>query len=159
MGVRQYLQLGPPTSLEFPPRYYVSMDNDSGMILTGENRIIRRWTCPSATLTTINSTWTDLGANSGLRGEGPATNSLSHDTAVTYIINNAYIHTYMHTHTHTRIHSHTYIPTYVLHTYINTYILHTCMHAYIHAHTHARTHTHTHTHTTYIHNLSLGAVW
>jgi len=40
-----------------------------------------RKTCPSATLSTINLTWTDLGSNPGLRGERPATNRLSLTTA------------------------------------------------------------------------------
>jgi hypothetical protein len=48
-----------------------------GMKLTGENRSTWRKTCPSATLSTTNPTWTDP----GLRGERPATNRLSHDTA------------------------------------------------------------------------------
>jgi hypothetical protein len=34
-------------------------------------------TCPSATLSITSPTWTDLGANPGLRGEKPATNRLS----------------------------------------------------------------------------------
>jgi hypothetical protein len=38
-------------------------------------------TCHSATLSTTNATWTDPGPNPGLRGERPATNSLSHGTA------------------------------------------------------------------------------
>jgi hypothetical protein len=41
----------------------------------------RRKTCPSATLSTTNLTWTYLGSNPGLRGERPATNRLSHGTA------------------------------------------------------------------------------
>jgi hypothetical protein len=41
----------------------------------------RRKTCPSATLSITNPTWTDPGSNSGLRGERPATNRLSHGTA------------------------------------------------------------------------------
>jgi hypothetical protein len=49
--------------------------------LAGENRITRRKTCPSATLSTTNPTWIDPGANSSLRGERPATNRLSHGTA------------------------------------------------------------------------------
>jgi hypothetical protein len=49
-------------------------------ILTGENRRTRRKTCPSATLSTTNPTWIDLGANPGLRGERPVTNDLSHGT-------------------------------------------------------------------------------
>jgi hypothetical protein len=47
------------------------------MKLTGENRNTGRKTCPSATLSTTNPTWTDP----GLRGERPATNRLSHGTA------------------------------------------------------------------------------
>jgi hypothetical protein len=58
------------------------------MKLTGENRSTRGKTCPS---TTSSTTWTDLGSNPGLRGGRPATNSLSHGTAlpatlVTYFI-------------------------------------------------------------------------
>jgi hypothetical protein len=55
------------------------------MKLTGENRRTRRKTCPSATLSTTNPTWTDPGSNSGLRGERPATNRLSHGTAFSKI--------------------------------------------------------------------------
>jgi hypothetical protein len=51
------------------------------MILTGENRITRRKTCPSATLSTVNPTWIDPGANPGIRGDRPATTHLSHGTA------------------------------------------------------------------------------
>jgi hypothetical protein len=42
------------------------------MILIGENRRTRRKTCPSATLSTTNATWTALDAKSGLSGEKPA---------------------------------------------------------------------------------------
>jgi hypothetical protein len=54
------------------------------MKLTGENRSIRtrRKTCPSVTLSTTNPTWTDPGSNPGLRGERPATNRISHGTAI-----------------------------------------------------------------------------
>jgi hypothetical protein len=38
-------------------------------------------TCPSATLSTTNSTWTDPGMNLGLCGERPVTKHLSHGTA------------------------------------------------------------------------------
>jgi hypothetical protein len=38
-------------------------------------------TCPSATLSTTNPTWTDPGSNPGLRGGRLATNRLSHGTA------------------------------------------------------------------------------
>jgi hypothetical protein len=52
------------------------------MNLAGENRSTRGKTCPSANLSTTNSTWTDLGSNPGLRGESPATNRLTHGTAL-----------------------------------------------------------------------------
>jgi hypothetical protein len=45
------------------------------------NRRTRRQTCPSDTLSTTKPTWSDPSANSGLRGESPATNRLSHGTA------------------------------------------------------------------------------
>jgi hypothetical protein len=41
----------------------------------------RKKTCPSATLSTTNPTWTDPGSNPGLRSERPETNRLSHGTA------------------------------------------------------------------------------
>jgi hypothetical protein len=50
------------------------------MKLTGENRRTRGNTCPSATLSTTNPTWTDPGSNPGLRGGRPAANRLSHGT-------------------------------------------------------------------------------
>jgi hypothetical protein len=59
----------------------MSMENDGGMIFTGENLRTRNKTCPSATLPTTNPTRNDPGAKSGLRGERPATNRLSHVTA------------------------------------------------------------------------------
>ena len=55
------------------------------MKLTGENRSTRGKTCPSATLSTTNPTWTRPGLNPGLRGERPATNRLSHGTASTEV--------------------------------------------------------------------------
>jgi hypothetical protein len=36
---------------------------------------------PSATLTTRNFTWIDLGSNPGLRGERPVTNHMSYSAA------------------------------------------------------------------------------
>jgi hypothetical protein len=51
------------------------------MKLTGENRSTRVKTCPSATLSTTNPTWTDPGSNPGLRGGRLAANRLSHGTA------------------------------------------------------------------------------
>jgi hypothetical protein len=43
-----------------------------------ETEVFGEKTCPSATLSTTNPTWTDLGLNPGLRGERAATNRLSH---------------------------------------------------------------------------------
>jgi len=40
-------------------------------MLTGENWRTQRKTCPSATLSTTNPTWTDPGTNPGLCGERP----------------------------------------------------------------------------------------
>jgi hypothetical protein len=74
-------ELRPPTGLLFIPRWYMSMESHGGIILTGENRRTRRKTCPTDTLSTTNPTWTDPGANCGLRGGRPATNHLSHGTA------------------------------------------------------------------------------
>jgi hypothetical protein len=51
------------------------------MKLTGEIRSTRGKTCPSAILSTTNSTCTDPGWNPGLRDERPATNRLNHGTA------------------------------------------------------------------------------
>jgi hypothetical protein len=47
------------------------------MKLTGENRRTRRKTCPSATLSITNPTWTDPVSKPGLRGERLATNRQS----------------------------------------------------------------------------------
>jgi hypothetical protein len=44
-------------------------------------------TCPSATLSTTNPTWADLGLNLGRRGWKPATNSLSYGTAFETVTN------------------------------------------------------------------------
>jgi hypothetical protein len=49
------------------------------MILTGENNVSRRKACRTATFSTTNLTWNDLGSNLGLRDERPANNCLSHD--------------------------------------------------------------------------------
>jgi hypothetical protein len=51
------------------------------MKLTGENRSTLRKTCPTATLSTTNPTWTDPGSNPGLRCERPATNRQRRGTA------------------------------------------------------------------------------
>jgi hypothetical protein len=52
------------------------------MMFVGENQGTRRKTCPSATLSTTNTTWTDQGANPGLGCEKPATNRLSYGTTL-----------------------------------------------------------------------------
>jgi hypothetical protein len=52
------------------------------MLMTEENRNTWLRTCTSATLSNINSTWTGLGSNPGLHNDMPATNKLSHGTAV-----------------------------------------------------------------------------
>jgi hypothetical protein len=66
------------------------MESNGGMILTGENQRTLRRTCSSATLSTTNPTWTDLGINLGLHGEWLATNYLSHDMVYVALINKAY---------------------------------------------------------------------
>jgi hypothetical protein len=50
------------------------------------NEIDREKPCPSATLSTINPTWTDPGPNPGLRSERPATTRLSHGAAYTQVV-------------------------------------------------------------------------
>jgi hypothetical protein len=52
--------------------------------IDGENRRNWRKSCPSATLSTTNATWIDLGANPGLRSERPVTNGLRHGTAYSF---------------------------------------------------------------------------
>jgi hypothetical protein len=53
------------------------------MIMTLEHRRTRTETCHSATSSIINLTWASPRTNSGLRGEKPATNRLSHGTDLT----------------------------------------------------------------------------
>jgi hypothetical protein len=50
----------------------MNMESHDGIILTGEFQRTGTETCPSDTLSTTNPTWTDPGANPGLRGERPA---------------------------------------------------------------------------------------
>jgi hypothetical protein len=59
------------------PRWYMSMGNYGGLILTEESRRSLRNAFPSATLSTTNPIWTDSGANLHLLGERPATNRLN----------------------------------------------------------------------------------
>jgi hypothetical protein len=64
------------------PNWYEFGERGWNDILTGENRRTLRKTCPSATLSNTNPIWIDPGANPGFRGERPATNDLSHGTAL-----------------------------------------------------------------------------
>jgi hypothetical protein len=57
-----------------------------GMIQTSENEALRQ-TCPSATLSITNSTWTGLGLNPGLHDTRLATNHLSHGMALLSFVN------------------------------------------------------------------------
>jgi hypothetical protein len=58
---------------------------NGGMIFAGETEKLGE-NLPSATLSTTNPTWKDPGANPGLRGERPATNHLSHGTALYLVL-------------------------------------------------------------------------
>jgi hypothetical protein len=51
------------------------------MVLRGENQSIARKTCPSATLSITNPTWTGLRLNLGLCCERLVTDHMSHGTA------------------------------------------------------------------------------
>jgi hypothetical protein len=51
----------------------------------GKTEVLGKKTCPSATLSTTNPTWTDPGSNPGLRGGRQAANRLSHGTALPLI--------------------------------------------------------------------------
>jgi hypothetical protein len=62
------------------------MEHQWNEIDRGKPTTTRRKTCPSATLSTTNLTWTDPGSNPGLRGERPATNRLSHGTAYSEVV-------------------------------------------------------------------------
>jgi hypothetical protein len=54
---------------------------NGGMIFAGETEELGE-NLPTATLSTTYPTWIDQGANPGLCGERPATNRLSHGTAL-----------------------------------------------------------------------------
>jgi hypothetical protein len=49
------------------------------------NRKYSEKTCPTATLSTINSTWLDPGLNPGHRGGKPATNRLNYGVALGFV--------------------------------------------------------------------------
>jgi hypothetical protein len=65
--------------------------SSGGMILIGENWRTQRNTCPSATLSTTNPTWTVLGMNLGLCHEKPVTNRVSYGTARLLWFNHVWI--------------------------------------------------------------------
>jgi hypothetical protein len=65
------------------PRWNVRMDSHGGITLTGE---ILRETCPSTTLSTTNPTLSNPGANPGLCSVRPATDRLSHGTALSIFL-------------------------------------------------------------------------
>jgi hypothetical protein len=55
------------------------------MKLEEENRGTRRDTSFTATLSTLNATWPDLGSNPGLVGKRPGSKSLSHGTVYRHV--------------------------------------------------------------------------
>jgi hypothetical protein len=63
-------------SLSISQTIHGRMWSSGGMILTGENQMSRREMSPSASLWTVNSVWTALEANMGLRGKKLTTNGL-----------------------------------------------------------------------------------
>jgi hypothetical protein len=69
--------------LSYQPRMIDDYEAFGVMRIGRGNRSTRKKTCPSATLSTTNPTWPDLGSNPGRRGVKPATNRLSYGTAWT----------------------------------------------------------------------------
>jgi hypothetical protein len=65
---------------------YMGVEIYGGMILTGQNRITWRKTCPSATLSITNLTWTDTGANPGLRCQRSATGCIATNDFLLYFV-------------------------------------------------------------------------
>jgi hypothetical protein len=66
-------------------RWCRSMESYGGMIPIEDNERTQRKTCPRATLSTTNPTWSDPGANPGLHGERPMINHLSHGATYVYL--------------------------------------------------------------------------
>jgi hypothetical protein len=56
------------------------------MKMTGENRSTRRKACSTATLSTINSTWTGLALSPGFEAKRQATDCLNHGAALSYLL-------------------------------------------------------------------------
>lgn len=73
---------------------YVSVWNNGGMLLTGDNRITRRKTCPSATPAIKNPTCSMLGSKSGPCITNPVTNCLSYGMAYLQSTNTSLIMNY-----------------------------------------------------------------
>jgi hypothetical protein len=69
-----------PTDLLFIPQVIYEYGAMLEWYWHGENQRTFRKTCPCATLSTTNPTWTDLGANPCLSSERLVTNHLSHCT-------------------------------------------------------------------------------
>jgi hypothetical protein len=69
------LGTSPTSGLLYLPRMIVRIEKLMAWGLAGGK------TCPSATLSTTNRTWPDLGANQGRRGGNTATNRLSYGAA------------------------------------------------------------------------------
>jgi hypothetical protein len=70
--------------LVFP--VFLVMEHRWNEIDRGKPKYSEKKTCLSATLSTTNTTWTDPGSKPGLCGERPATNRLSHGTALTTLL-------------------------------------------------------------------------
>jgi hypothetical protein len=79
-------ELWPQTGVFSSSKKYMSIESHGEMILKGENRRTLAKTCPSATLSIQNPTWTDPGTNSGLGGEKKATNRRIFIVVITFII-------------------------------------------------------------------------
>jgi hypothetical protein len=73
-------KLRTPTGLLFITQVIHEHGKPCRNFIDRENRITRWKTCPSATSSNTNPTWTDLGANSGLRNERSAINRIGHGT-------------------------------------------------------------------------------
>ena len=65
---------------------FLVMEHRWNEIYRGKPKYSGEKPCPIATLSTTNPTSTDLGSNPGLHGERPATNSLSHGTALRHLV-------------------------------------------------------------------------
>jgi hypothetical protein len=78
-------ELQPLMGLLFIPQMIYQYGEPQCNDINKENWRTQSKTCPTATLSTINPTWTDPGMNLGLHGERPETNHLSHDTAGSFV--------------------------------------------------------------------------